>query len=343
VVWRLLLGQLPPDLRGWRGAAEASRGAYWAFVRELVDGSPDEEMQSPELGALKSTAEPAVGEPAEAGPLSDLLSKTALDSASPDSDVFLLHEILKDVNRTFPDLSFFIAPPHSLPRLLSLSRLLFVWSKLNKGTRYVQGMNEIAGVVFYTLAAGEEETGLDAVCRLEPGPPAAADPSDPPPRPPLSRAQAAEADAYFLTSSLLSSMVDVFTPSLDDDETGIAGRISAVMSLVRLHDPSLADHLASLQVEGQFFLMRWITTLLSREFHLPDVVRLWDSLLASVNRDNFLRYACATMVFTVREELLEADFSGALEILQNYPVSFLGAGGGGRGECKEERGFDDDI
>lgn len=35
-----------------------------------------------------------------------------------------------------------------------------------------------------------------------------------------------------------------------------------------------------LQIDPQFYAFRWITLLLSQEFPLPDVVRIWDTLLS---------------------------------------------------------------
>ena len=36
-----------------------------------------------------------------------------------------------------------------------------------------------------------------------------------------------------------------------------------------------------MNIEGHFYCLRWLTALFAREFDLPDVVRLWDTLLAS--------------------------------------------------------------
>ena len=76
-------------------------------------------------------------------------------------------------------------------------------------------------------------------------------------------------------------------------------------------------------VEPQFFGFRWITLLLSQEFLLPgeqlhhsdvisnyitvmssvianslwaELMRIWDSLFADVNRFDFLLYMCCSMI-----------------------------------------------
>jgi len=207
----------------------------------------------------------------------------------------LLDEIRKDVVRTHPDLYFFLEPEENLGqrRYAAIERILFVWAKLNKGVRYVQGMNEIIGTLYYVLANDFNE---EWACE-------------------------AEADSYFLFNTLMSEMRDVFVPDLDEADTGIQGRISNMTSLLSLHDPEVRCHLVDIGIDSSFYAIRWLTTLLSREFLLPDTIRLWDSMFASTHKDNFLRYVCVTMVMIIRDELLKGDFSTCLRLLQSYPTT----------------------
>jgi len=61
----------------------------------------------------------------------------------------LLDEIRKDVVRTHPDLSFYLHPQFGNRRYAVIERILFCWSKYNRGVRYVQGMNEIVATLYY--------------------------------------------------------------------------------------------------------------------------------------------------------------------------------------------------
>jgi hypothetical protein len=132
-------------------------------------------------------------------------------------------------------------------------------------------------------------------------------------------AQHAEADTYFLFNLLMMEMRDVFVPDLDSHVTGLQGRISNMQTLLATHDPDVQRHLQELGIDASFYAVRWLTTLLSREFLLPDTIRLWDSMFASTHKENFLRYVCGTMVLLVREDLLKGDFSSNLRLLQRYP------------------------
>lgn len=205
----------------------------------------------------------------------------------------LLDEIHKDVVRTHPDLSFFLEPAADVGqrRYGAIERILFVWSKFNKGVRYVQGMNEIVGILYYVLANDQNDDW----------------------------ASHAEPDTYWLLHSLLSEMQDVFVPELDHAATGVQGRIQTMEALLARHDPEVKEHLDDLGLEVSFYAIRWWTTLLSREFLLPDTIRLWDSMFASTHKDNFLRYVCVTMIILVRYELMKGDFAKCLSLLQAYP------------------------
>ena len=77
--------------------------------------------------------------------------------------------------------------------------------------------------------------------------------------------------------------------------------------------------LSRLKVSPSFYGFRWITLLMTQEFDLPDVLRLWDSLLSDTRRFDFLIYFCATMVLAIRDDLLQAnDFAFAVKALQRY-------------------------
>ena len=53
--------------------------------------------------------------------------------------------------------------------------------------------------------------------------------------------------------------------------------------------------------------------------HLPDVLRLWDSLLSDSRRFEFLMYVAAMMVMSLRDEILEQnDFAFCVKKLQHF-------------------------
>lgn len=120
----------------------------------------------------------------------------------------------------------------------------------------------------------------------------------------------------------MGELRDVFVEDLDDSSTGIKGRMAGIDTLLQHHDVKLHSVLVGLGVDPTFYTLRWITTLLSREFDLPDTLRLWDAFLSQAgmrNREIWLAYFCVSMIIGIRDELLVADFGGAINALQSYP------------------------
>lgn len=152
-------------------------------------------------------------------------------------------------------------------------------------------MNELVGTLYYVLANDFNEAWADH----------------------------AEADTYILFNIIMSEIRDIFVADMDAADTGIGGRIDNMQNLLGLHDPQVKGHLDAMGIDASFYAVRWLTTLLSREFLLPDTIRLWDSMFASTHKENFLRYVCVTMVLRIRDDLLKDDFAACLQLLQNYP------------------------
>jgi hypothetical protein len=59
------------------------------------------------------------------------------------------------------------------------------------------------------------------------------------------------------------------------------------------------------EVLPQYYAFRWLTTLMAREFVLPDVQRLWDSLFADEQRFQLLVFCGVAMISLSKEYLLE--------------------------------------
>jgi hypothetical protein len=133
----------------------------------------------------------------------------------------------------------------------------------------------------------------------------------------------AEADTFNCFSNIMVEVCDLFTREMDSGSSGITGQLKNFNEIFHRACPSLAAHFDSLQVDPQFYAFRWLTTLGTRELELPEVVRLWDSLLADEHRFKFLDYFCVALVVTRYDDLIDRDFSKVLSILQERtPLDF---------------------
>jgi len=173
-----------------------------------------------------------------------------------------------------------------------VERILFLYYKLNPGVRYVQGMNEVLGPLYYALASDND----------------------------IEWAAYAEADTFFCYQNLISEIKDHFIKKLDNSTVGIESTMQRMMNVLDKIDTKLYKYLFDeLQLLPQFYAFRWLSLLLSQEFMMPDVISLWDSLFADEHRFDLLIYVCIAMLINEREAILSNDFSANMKLLQNYP------------------------
>ncbi|XP_036341724.1 TBC1 domain family member 13-like isoform X2 [Rhagoletis pomonella] len=334
ICWKFLLGYLGSQPATWTETLSKKRTLYRQFIEELV--------LPPGLNCDSNDNENNSGlsdHPLSEGP------ESAWNTFFQDNE-FLL-QIDKDVRRLCPDISFFQQATeypcdivvHSkgerrlhqrvVPTVLSsanverkglgmtkinlitkrsnenyaameegqeahwevVQRILFLYAKLNPGQGYVQGMNEIVGPIYYIMASD----------------------------PDLEYRKHAEADCFFCFTALMSEIRDFFIKTLDDSEGGIKFMMAKLAKMLKDKDPEVYFKLKEQELHPQYYSFRWITLLLSQEFPLPDVVRIWDSVFADEHRFEFLIRICCAMILIQREVILQNDFASNVKLLQNYP------------------------
>lgn len=326
--WKLLLGYLPAKKAEWNSVLQTNRKLYERFIDEIVIPPGEQNLTTCADHPLSQAAE------------------SSWHAFFKDNEGLLL-QIDKDVRRLCPDISFFqqstdypckvvvnssndrrlykrVAPSQLLfanverrglgmttmkeerkgpsdPLPLEenseahwevIERILFIYAKLNPGQGYVQGMNEIIGPIYYVFASDPNHEFKEH----------------------------AEADSFFCFTLLMSEIRDFFIKTLDDTETGIKNMMEKLMSLLKEKDREVWQKLKDQELFPQYFCFRWITLLLSQEFPLPDVVRIWDSLFADPDRKyTYLIKVCCAMILLVRDQLLDGDFAANVKLLQNFP------------------------
>ncbi|KAJ2846373.1 hypothetical protein IWW36_004382 [Coemansia brasiliensis] len=191
----------------------------------------------------------------------------------------LLAQIRADVHRTLPDIALFRARPVDPQRLAcerrglservaaainapfvalngnswllqraqthadAVARVLFVHARFNRGAGYAQGMNDVLAPLYYVLAS------VHGDC---------------------------EADAFQMLTYILRG------PHLDVFAARSLKRTLAQWWQGRVHsaDAQLWTHLNEMGLRPEHFAVRWMLVAGAREFALPDVLVLWDALLA---------------------------------------------------------------
>ncbi|SCV67360.1 BQ2448_6006 [Microbotryum intermedium] len=157
-------------------------------------------------------------------------------------------------------------------RRAALLRPLFVYATLNPGLSYVQGMNSLLAVFYWIFSSDPESKPTDA-----------------------------EAVAFFALGAILSQLRDLYVPSLDGTPvasssssfslrgsapTGLGAILARFTSLLAWLDPTVAMALEHKNIDPALYVFRWLTTWFANEFQLPDLVRIWDRVIALYPADD---------------------------------------------------------
>jgi hypothetical protein len=242
-----------------------------------------------------------------------------------------------------------------------MTRILYIYAKEHPHIRYVQGMNEVLATIYYQFCLDNDcdnnqfndlnstlnkinieeiyisndekslfENNTDKI-----SPKSSANNylasigvkiDD------LKSYQKIEADSYNCFCNLMEEFADLFIREKDQTRSGIQTRIKGVNLLLREIDKQVYNQFNENGVEIQFFMFRWYTLLFTQEYELPDVIRLWDSILSFVKIDcnkitdkfMFLNFLSLAAILMKKEDVINEDFAGIMMAYQN--TDFLEVG-----------------
>uniref|UniRef100_A0A669EAU1 TBC1 domain family member 13 n=1 Tax=Oreochromis niloticus TaxID=8128 RepID=A0A669EAU1_ORENI len=310
--WKILLNYLPVDQTQWESFLKKQREVYSQFLKEMI-------------------IQPGIAKANLGLSREDVTMEDHPLNPNPDSrwntyfkDNEILLQIDKDVRRLYPDMAFFQRPTEypcqlildpqndyeTLRRRVEQTTLKSQTVNCNRSgvtnvslhpgndcgsldNIWTNGMNEIVGPIYYTFATDPNSEWKEH----------------------------AEADTFFCFTNLMSENRDNFIKSLDDSQCGITYKMESVYSMLKDKDMELYLKLEEQNIKPQYFTFRWLTLLLSQEFLLPDVIRIWDTLFSDQDRFHFLILVCCAMLILIRDNLLAGDFTVNMRLLQDYPIS----------------------
>ncbi len=285
IVWRLLLGLLPADTKSWEQVIAGKAAQYEQLKATLK--MPRVPKITPGLGRL----------------------------LTPDED--LAKEVKIDIKRTKRDMPFFGQRPGATEEEKKdgspkksleeedeaflygeadshrqiISRMLYVFAKLNSVSGYVQGMNEIISVIYYCLGT---QSGEEFGEHLESG-------------------------TYFCFADVMGELKDSYTRQPDKSLGGVRRTMQNIGEILKRVDPDYAAYLAESKVDIQLFSLRWVMLLFAQDLDMERVIRLWDALLGDPERFLFLHYFVAQLVIDAKKLVVGREFYVFVKQVQNIP------------------------
>ncbi|KDR81561.1 hypothetical protein GALMADRAFT_239585 [Galerina marginata CBS 339.88] len=306
----------------------SSRKAYTSLLEEK-SRAPDAKYAK-NIHALNAQLKPIEG----SGNL-DLVNPLSLHNENPWNEWFAGVELRKvisqDVERTFPDISFF----RESEVQAELTNILFLYSIANPGIGYRQGMHELLAPLYFAVhydAIAEEEMQENRYKDLKE----------------LCSAHFVAADSWDLFNAVMNGVSQWYewresadTPAsaknpltpfpnhviIPNGQNGIRPYVAPIVqacnhiqsNLLQACDPILWQQMQKGGIEPQIYGIRWLRLLFTREFSMADALKLWDGLFACDATLDLAQWVCVAMLIRIRNELIPADYSGQLTTLLRYP------------------------
>lgn len=281
-VWKLILYHLPLDATQWVTKMQEKFDEYQKLREEYIPGLIPNNL-------TKETAS-------------------------------LWEDIEKDIKRTRPDVAFFtqavdksisikpevlyeltqnrkadLTPEQKKEYVMThgdvLGRLLYIYGRRHPDVNYVQGMNELLAVIYYLFAKDCFQGNEKYV----------------------------ESDSYFCFENLMEELKDWFNSSKDKEPTGIRAKLKHLAEVIEKNKPNIWEVIKEHGVDINIFAIRWQMLLLCQDFLMPDVTRLWDSLLSDMARFNFFSYICLALIVNVEEQILNGEFDTIVKSINDSP------------------------
>ena len=171
-----------------------------------------------------------------------------------------------------------------------MTRILFIYGLYHPEVKYVQGMNEILAPIFYCFSNDKNEISIKNL----------------------------EADSYISFENFMEIIKHIFIKKLDNTEKGINTRLHNFSILIRMLDYRISDQLNKYKIEMEFFAFRWLTLFFTQDFEIPDVLRLWDSILCEDDAFDFMNMIMLALLRKKTEGILNNEFAGIMSVLQNF-------------------------
>jgi hypothetical protein len=304
LAWKVLLGVVKLDLSNF--SVSDKKDLFTNVVNQWLEQSQKSRNLYNEL-YTKAQLNPTLTkdvDPQQNNPL-------APTSNSPWMQFFRDHELKKDIEqdlaRLNPENDFF----QNSDILEMMKRILFVYAKENPHISYRQGMHELLANIIYLLHREKLQRSPSNVLSE------------------LLDATYIEHDAYFLFDALMQRQQRWFlpAPSSSPNSSTSQDNMSPLMKksahiqheLLQKHDNQLYLHFQTLRIEPQLYLLRWIRLLFGREFHIEDVLVIWEAIFAFDDDFTLVDHIAVSMLIFIRGQLLQRDYSECLRRLFKYP------------------------
>ena len=284
-IWKLLLNYLPEDPKKWEETLIQKREEYNNY---------------------KKVAE-------------DILDLELKEKDYKNKDT--LSQILKDVFRTNPKISFFYEPVNKNIKFDNfldiidqrkkwtfndieeiyykdkdkeihidvLKRILFIYTIVCPDIPYHQGMNELLAPIFYCFSydkSYKDETEENI-----------------------------EADSFWCFYDLMSKVRLSFVSAKN---RGLDVKSYIFSKCLEFVDKEIYEKMNSLNIRNEYYCYRWFILLFAQDFEINDVIKLWDIIFSKEDIYYYVIYISIAIMIMKKDVIIKGEIFEVIPALQNF-------------------------
>ena len=284
-IWKLLLDYLPENPKKWEETLIQKRAEYNNY-KKIIEEKLEDELKEKNYKSRE-----------------------------------VLEQIVKDVFRTNPKISFFYEPTkkniniENFLKVLDkrknstfneiddiyyndkeneihidvLKRILFIYAYICPDISYHQGMNELLAPIFYCFSydkSYKDETEEDI-----------------------------EADSFWCFYNLMSKVSLAFVSARN---RGLNAKSYVFEKCLEFVDKDIYEKLNTLNIRSEFYCYRWFILLFSQEFEINDLIKLWDIIFSKEDVYYFVIYISLGIMIMKKDIIIKGEMVDVMPSLQNF-------------------------
>lgn len=207
-------------------------------------------------------------------------------------DFDLLFRLNVDLNRTDHHLQFISNGEDSHIHMHRIQRILYQFAKVNSTYAYIQGFHELLFPFYYVTIRGCSELGLDE-CNIEP-------------------------ITFFLLQGLIVGTEFGEFFFMTHPAKVHARFFTLTFEVLRYIDTSFFDVLNQNPVEPLIFTFPWANILFCQMYPIPQLLHIWDVLLANRGKMSILIGMTVAHILRVKRDLKEMTAQAVLELVHRW-------------------------
>ena len=105
--------------------------------------------------------------------------------------------------------------------------------------------------------------------------------------------------------------------NFEENQEGLFYKSEILSECVKIVDEDVYNKLLEKNIKCEFFCLRWFVVLFGQDFDMGDVIRIWDFVFSSENKNYLLFYVCLAVINLRRNVIINGEMNEILQGFQN--------------------------